>query len=1059
MKINRYIIRILSFILFFSLININITYGNISENIKFNNITIKDGLSQSTVDTMYQDSKGYIWIGTNDGLNRYNGNEFKIYKNDKYDKNSIISNFIIDIKEDKNGDIWISTLEGLSRINTDSETIKNYTSDKDGGNLSNNGVLQVLSTKDNRIIVATEDGLNMYDKNKDSFFRILDKEGDLPSQYIYSVKEDSFGNIWVCTDAGVIEFDKNLKKLNSYENTNRKVEAYTTYDDLLGNIWVCTLDSGLFRINTRNQRVDNYRHIKGKQSILSDEVKDVVLGPKGKLWIATEGGLCNFDYEEEKFTAYKKDFFEEDSIVNDKTRCLLKDSSGLIWVGAYSGISIFNPRNNFKHYRANPFDKNSLNGNMVNSIYREADETLWIGTNDGGINIIEGDTIKHLKKENSNINSNEVYEIIGFKDKIYVGTNEGLSVITKSDNGNYSITNYTVKDGLPANKVRSLIIDSKGNLLIGTVKGLAIFDTSSCRFIDKPEIFDEIGVSDKFIRSLYEDSKGNLYIGCFLEGGLIKVNLDTKTHKIYKYNPKDNTSISNNTILYINEDTDGNILVGTNHGLNILNPDTDKFTHYTENDGLINNTVYGILVDKNNYVWMSTNGGISMFSMQDKTFRNFTVEDGLQSYEFNGGSCFNSEDGYLFFGGINGFNIINIDNIQISTFKPKVIFDGFEVNGISKKDINNMKFEFSENNIKINYFTNDYKNTKNTKYYYRLKGLEEDWNETRSNLLTFAKLSPGDYDLEIKTITQHGIISEVSSVKFTIKPPILISKYALCLYFILIILAIYVARSKVKTLDSLVNIRTNELRKEMKRNEELFNQVLKLEKTKNNYFVNLSHELRTPLNVITSISQLIRSFIKNDQIVPNEKLSYYMDAMHRNCNRLLSLINNLIDYSKIENNSYVINKQSVDIVYLVEETVLDMKDYIEDKGIELIFDTDVEEKSIECDKLDIERCIINLVSNAGKFTPEGGLIEVKVFDLDTEIKISVKDNGAGISEENQKIIFDRFNQGIDKTSEQKGGSGLGLTITKQIINLHGGDIELKSKLNVGSEFIITLPVK
>lgn len=184
-----------------------------------------------------------------------------------------------------------------------------------------------------------------------------------------------------------------------------------------------------------------------------------------------------------------------------------------------------------------------------------------------------------------------------------------------------------------------------------------------------------------------------------------------------------------------------------------------------------------------------------------------------------------------------------------------------------------------------------------------------------------------------------------------------------------------------------------------------------------------------------------------------------MDAMHRNCNRLLSLINNLIDYSKMENNSYVINKESVDIVYLVEETVLDMKDYIEDKGIELIFDTDVEEKSIECDKLDIERCIINLVSNAGKFTPEGGLIEVKVFDLDTEIKISVKDNGAGISEENQKIIFDRFNQGIDKTSEQKGGSGLGLTITKQIIKLHNGDIELKSKPNVGSEFIITLPVK
>ena len=263
---------------------------------------------------------------------------------------------------------------------------------------------------------------------------------------------------------------------------------------------------------------------------------------------------------------------------------------------------------------------------------------------------------------------------------------------------------------------------------------------------------------------------------------------------------------------------------------------------------------------------------------------------------------------------------------------------------------------------------------------------------------------------------------------------------------------------KFNTLDRLVNERTNKLRKEMEKNEQLFKKVLSLEQNKNNYFVNLSHELRTPLNVLSSINQLIKEFTKKDNFITPEKLSYYMGIMDRNCSRLLSLINNLIDHTKIENNSYIINKKDEDIVYLVEETVLDMKDYIEEKGLELIFDTDVEEKVIRCDKIDIERCIINLVGNAVKFTSEGGLIEVTIKDLDDKVKISVKDSGIGISEENKRLIFDRFNQVVDKSAELKGGSGLGLTISKQLITLHGGDIYVESEVGVGSEFIIILPV-
>ena len=1060
MRVNKKINIILILVCIFSCLKISTSYANIRESFNFKNITIEDGLSQSTVETIYQDSKGYIWIGTNDGLDRYNGYEFKHYKHDKYDKNSIANNYIVDIIEDKNGYIWVSTIGGLSRINPDKDEIKNYYSKEDSGNLSNSNLWQLLCTKDNRLIASTIDGLNVYDKNKDKFTRILYKEGELPSQYIYSLEEDINGHIWVGTDNGLVELDKDLNIVKSYQDAIEDSDVYNVYDDSKGNIWVCTLDNGLFKINLDDNSVENYKNNNSKISIPSNNVRDIISDSEGKLWIATDKGLCTFDYEREEFITYNKKSYQSNSLIDDEIFCLLKDSSGLIWIGTYSGISRFNPNSNFTHFKLDPYEDNSISGNVIHGIYEDDDKTLWIGTNESGVNIINGESIKHLNKENSNIVSDLIEDITGFKNYIFIGTNEGLSVLVKNDKTakNYTITNYTTKDGLPSNKIRSLFIDSKGYLWIGTNKGLAILDTNNNKIIDITYILDEMGVSDKFIRAVYEDSKGNYYIGCFLEGGLIKINPNTKEYKIYKNIENDDSSISNNSIRYINEDLYGNILVGTSHGINILNLSTDKFNHYTEKDGLINNTIYGILVDKNNGIWMSTNAGISKLSTEDATFKNFTITDGLQSNEFNGRACFKSKDGNMYFGGINGFNVFNSQDIELSTFEPKVIFDNFEINGTNKKDISNIKFKSNENNIKINFFTNDYKNTKTTQYYYKLEGLENEWNMTNSNSLVFVNLGSGDYTLKIKTITQHGVMSDESSVHFTINPPIWRSNYAICIYLILIIISILRYMHKVNTLDRLVNERTNKLRKEMEKNEQLFKKVLSLEQNKNNYFVNLSHELRTPLNVLSSINQLIKEFTKKDNFITPEKLSYYMGIMDRNCSRLLSLINNLIDHTKIENNSYIINKKDEDIVYLVEETVLDMKDYIEEKGLELIFDTDVEEKVIRCDKVDIERCIINLVGNAVKFTPEGGLIEVLLQDLDDKVKIIVKDNGIGISEENQKIIFDRFNQVVDESSEQKGGSGLGLTITKQLITLHNGEIYVESEVGVGSEFIIILPV-
>ena len=732
-----------------SFISISTSYANIIENFNFKNITIEDGLSQSTVKTIYQDIKGYIWVGTDAGLNRYNGYEFKQYKHDEYNKNSISHNYIIDITEDKNGHIWVSTISGLTRIDTDKDEIKNYYSEKDNGNLLDSNRWRLLTTKEGELIVFGINGVNLYDEEKDTFNSIALKENNLNTAVIYSEEEDSNGHIWVGTDKGLVELDKNLNLIKSYEDTIGEVEVYNIYDDLKGNLWVCTLGNGLFRINLNDKSIKNYKNSRSASSILSNNIRDVI---------------------------------------------------------------------------------SNSSGDSIYGIYKDDDNLLWLGTSEQGINIINEKEVKYLHTENSNLLSNTIIDITGYENKVFIGTNNGLSVLVK-DNESYTITNYTEKEGLPSNKITYLFIDSKGSLFIGTSNGLAILDSNN-KLIDVTYILDDIGVSDKFIGAIYEDSRGNYYIGCFLGGGLIKINPNTKEYKIYKNIDNDETSLSNDCIIFINEDLDGNILVGTSYGLNILDVNKDTFKRYTEKDGLINNTIYGILVDDSNKIWISTNEGISALCTKKNDFENFTIIDGLQSNEFNGRSCFKDNNGNMYFGGINGFNTFNPDNIEISQFKPNIILDSVQVNGVNRKDISNTKLKHNEHNIKINFFTNDYT---------------------------------------------------------------------------------------------------------------------------------------------------------------------------------------------------------------------------------LIFDTDVEEKIVRCGKTEIERCIINLVGNAVKFTPKGGLIEVIIKDLDDKVQISVKDNGIGISEENKKLIFDRFNQVVDENSEVKGGSGLGLTISKQLITLHGGHIYVESEVGIGSEFIIILP--
>ena len=1018
-----------------------------SKNLIFNNINIEQGISQSTIEDIFQDSEGYIWLGTNDGLNRYNGYEFKIYNYEEY-QNSISHNGITDITEDKYGNIWVNTVSGVNKINKKTEKISNYT--EINGKIKEDSTTEIIVTKDNNILVGTYEGLNIYNAKEDRFDIILEQKDGILSSCIYSIDEDINGNIWIGTELGLNKLSKDFKVLETYTSES---EIYNIFcDDENGFLWAGSDSSGLLKIDTKTKEVKQYiNNIEDLNSLPANQVGAIIRDSKGNLWVGTTNGLARYNEKNDSFDVYKNKVYDKNSLVYNDVRSIIEDREGVLWVGTYSGISIFDTESSIKYYNAGLDDGYLLSENMVHGIYEDDEGYLWIGSRTKGVNIIdrENNTSKSINMENNNvIQSNSINDITGYKDFIFVATDAGVLKINKKEN---TIQNYNLEDGLIGENVKDIFVCDKNYLWIGSTNGLNLLDIENDKIIDMTDYVDE----GSYVRYVYQGQDGSYYIGFLRDGGLGIIEPNSKETKYYKNIPNDKTSISSNRVRYINEDSKGNIWIGTSYGLNKYDPKTKVFKRYTTSDGIANNTIYGVLVDDNDNIWVSTNKGISQIDTKNNTVNNLSVTDGLQGNEFNGNAAFKSKSGELFFGGINGLNAFYPEDVNSINNKSKVIFDGFKVNDKDYLDINGLKFDNNTENIKIKFFTPVYSSNKNISYEYELIGSNSSKATTKENYVIYNDLLPGKYTFKVRAVDSRGDISDSETIEFSIKYPFWMSPIACFIYLVIAILFIINNKYKLKYLDRLVKSRTKELEEQMIKNEELYNNNIKIEENKNKYLVNLSHELRTPLNVISSTNQLLLELSKKDNI-KSDKLAYYIDISERNCNRLLNLVNNILDNTKLQSKMYTLNLKEVDIIYLVEETSLTLIDYIKSKSIELIIDPEVEEKVILCDDYEIERCIVNLVSNAAKFTPEGGNITITIKDLDDKVMISVLDTGVGIEEKYHKTIFDRFNQ-VDN-DESKGGSGLGLSITSKIVELHKGEIYVESKVGEGSNFVIILPV-
>ena len=1063
MKKIRYILMCLIFLIFLICILPKNIYA--SKMMNFENLTIDNGLSQATAEAIIQDSDGYIWIGTNDGVNRYNGSEFKVFDANDEDENSIISNYVTALIEDKNKNLWVGTDEGLSKINLNDYSINHYRYNKKNKDISYYAIIVMYMDYDGNLYMGNNKGVYLYNEKIDDFDKIFGIENGLIDENVYSINKDKDGNLWIGTNQGLHKVDANSNKAYPYSVEDTKTSEWGKIKTIFfdnDNMWVGTSENGLKRVDLKNNKVKSFEvDDEDNSKLKSLSIRDIMKDSSGNIWMATDKGISQY-INDEQFITYNNKSYDNNSLAHNIVFTLMEDESGLIWAGTYTGVSIFDSKNIIELYKNDPLDTNSISDNVVMGAYEDEDGLLWIGTGDRGLNIIDRKTgnIDHIFEGDTkyDLSSNAINVISGKGNNIWVGTRNGLNKINKDD---MTIEKYKVEDGLIDNNIKGLFIDEKNNLWIGTPIGLTVLNIETNEITDFTSRLIKAGIKEPYVRTVYEDKDedGVYWIGGYISEGLIKFDINKDTIEMYSKYEENGKQVIVNTIRTIVEDEENNLWIGTNSGLLKFNKIDKKFKSYTEKDGLANNIVYQILKDDDKNIWMSTNNGISKFDIKNNKFTNLSSTDGLQSNEFNGNSAYRCSNGDFLFGGIKGLNIFNPQEVLQSDYHSKINFDSFEVKGEHYLNIDGNTFSYDKNFIRVKFFTTDYRANKNVQYFYKLEGSSHsDWIQITSNEVILTNLDPGKHKLRIKFRNNRGNISEEKEINFTIKPPFWKSNIAKFLYAMIIIVIIYNSINKMKKLDKLVEKRTQQLNNEMNKNKVLFNRLREVEKSKNNYFINLSHELRTPLNVINSIEQLIRSFCRSDKELTKSKLEKYMDIMKSNTNRLLNLINNIMDKSKIENGKYKINKSQCDIVYIVEEATLTLKESIESSGIELIFDTDVEEKIINCDKYDIERCIVNLVSNAHKFTPNGGRISVTIKNLNNSVEITVEDTGIGIEKKYHDTIFDRYSQVVDKNNENKSGTGLGLAITKHIIDLHNGKIYLESEPNKGTKFIIILPI-
>jgi len=1057
--------------------------------VRFNHLGTDDGLSQSEVSAIIQDKHGFMWFGTDDGLNRFDGYQFKVFKHDSSDSKSLSHNRITDILEDKAGMLWIATLGGgVNRFDPETETFTQYQHDeKNPNSIGGDVIFSIFQDHSGNfwfggpppIVLTKYDPLS-------GVFTHYDRESKIGRWgAVWEMIEDQHGNLWVTTDNPLIKFNPGTEQITPYFFNPNEKRLNTLSFDSQGNLWLGG-GTGFYKFYTSTEQFDSFPF----DTRL--DVDDVLMDSSGGLWIGTlNQGVYQFDPEKERLVDHHiYSPFMKDSLRSRTIQTFYEDREGLIWIGTKNGVDRFNPQQTrFSYYHHDPDIPTTLAQGSISSLDGDVNGNLWIGTehkidrfeakNEMVSHYFPTSEIRHFKGLSAIHSDREGFVWFGIRDRLY-RFEPLLEKFTK-----FTLENLP-RNGPPID-IDAIYKDTEGVLWLGIAhRGLFSFDSKTRILKDYPvDLATLRAIGDLNIKSLFEDSKRNLWLGS-QNGILSRFDLRTKTFFHYTHELQNPDKIQGYAIMGILEHDSGSLWLATTGGLAHFDPVKETFTLYTEKDGLPTSFVVSILADQAENLWLGTKKGLSRFSLQSKTFHNYTVEDGLQGNEFNPNAAWQSPDGQLFFGGTDGLTALFPDQISDNPYKPPLVLTELRLfnlpvtigqDSLLKKAIwktEDLTFSDEQDIISLEFSALSYSASNKNRYRYKLEGFEKKWNATDSfrRFVTYTNLPSGKYTFRVQGTNNDEVWSDKeASLKVTILPPWWETFWFRGTILILLMgLALSIYRWRIKAVEyknrllkQQVTEQTKELRDEKNKADILRDKAEVANRAKSTFLANMSHELRTPLNAILGFSQIMAH---GQNLLPEQKEN--LQTINRGGEHLLSLINDVLDMSKIEAGQVLLTNNDFDLFRLLDEVTEMFQTRLEEKGLKMVSERASDlPQYVRTDQGKLRQVLINLISNSVKFTKEGGItLRVNIRNQKSEnrsdspvlLQFEIEDTGPGMTSDEKAQVFVAFCQ-TKSGKDSHEGTGLGLSISQQFVQLMGGEISINSQVGQGTVFYFDIEVR
>jgi signal transduction histidine kinase/ligand-binding sensor domain-containing protein/DNA-binding response OmpR family regulator len=1048
-----------------------------------------------------------MWFGTGDGLNKFDGYKFTAYKHDLSDSTTLSHNDVRCIYEDVSGQLWIATLGGgINMFDRESEIFVRYTSESNNKtNLKSNYIRKFagfLYDYKETLWIGTSKGLDKFDPVSKQFTHFLHTDKGYPYSYIEPVVVDSTGKVWFgCRLGGLYRFDPETEQFYSFSDDPDSPHIlsdnriYSLFWDESGILWIGTTGAGLLSYDPRNNKFTSYQMDPGdRQTLNSTWVSSIYEDRSGKLWLGTpSGGINILDRRTGKFTSYMHDPADANSISDNTVMCTFEDQAGVIWVGTWDGINKIDPRKTqFMNIKPHPGDSNSLSGSFIWSICKsnyQGRPALWIGTKTDGLNKLDlaSGQIERFMHDPGNPNSIPSNFILSLcEDRsgiLWIGTyGEGLIKYNQQSKRFFHYQHDPADPGsIHGTIIRTIFEDSSGNLWIGTRNsGLNLLDRTTNQF---KRILRNLHITD-----IYEDKSGDIWIAT--PHGLKVLKHTTGQITSYRHNPEDSSSISNNEIAFIHESQkiDRPVLwIGASGGLIRFDPESEIFKTYTIEDGLPDNTINTILEDNIGNLWLGTKNGLSKLNLQTETFSNYDVSDGLLDNTFTGTAC-KTADGQMFFSTTKGVVAFYPDSLTNNHHIPEIVITDFQIfnqpveirSNKSNADndhyfldkhiseLQEIKLSYRESVFSFGFAALDYAAPEKNRYAYRMEGVDPNWVYTDDSrrFATYTNLDAGEYTFRVKGSNNDGVWNEAgTALKIVITPPWWKTNLAYAFYLLLFISVVFTTWR--------IQLRRIRLKQQLKMEHFEAEKLREVDQLKSRFFANISHEFRTPLTLIEGPARQIMdgSFTGT--------LKQQCQMILRNSHRLLGLINQILDLSKLESGEIQLQVTKIDIIQYLKGLVLTFSPLADRKKVMLTFTSEEDFLTGYVDRDKLEKIVTNLISNAFKFTPEGGEIFITLkapnskYQMSNKspipnsqfpanntnlVEIEISNTGPGIPNNQLDKIFDRFYQAENNYKKDGEGTGIGLALTKELVELCHGEISVNSTPNIKTTFTVNLPI-